>query len=129
MTNTTSLPLYIQVNSLDNVAIVVNEGGLPAGTQFKDGLTLIHDIPQGHKVALVDIADDDAIIRYGEIIGYAIGDLKQGSWINEQVTRMPTAPLLTELPIATNVPAPLPPLSGYTFEGYRNADGSVGTRN
>jgi hypothetical protein len=23
----------------------------------------------------------------------------------------------------------LPPLEGYTFEGYRNADGSVGTRN
>ncbi|MCT9872410.1 UxaA family hydrolase, partial [Paenarthrobacter aurescens] len=28
-----------------------------------------------------------------------------------------------------NVPPPLPPLEGYTFEGYRNADGSVGTRN
>jgi len=28
------------------------------------------------------------------------------------------------------VPAPaLPPLDGYTFEGYRNADGSVGSRN
>jgi galactarate dehydratase len=26
-------------------------------------------------------------------------------------------------------PEPLPPLAGYTFEGYRNADGSVGTRN
>jgi galactarate dehydratase len=27
------------------------------------------------------------------------------------------------------VPAPLPPLEGYTFEGYRNADGTVGTKN
>ena len=26
-------------------------------------------------------------------------------------------------------PPPLPPLEGYTFEGYRNADGSVGTQN
>jgi galactarate dehydratase len=33
------------------------------------------------------------------------------------------------LPIATVKPEPLPPLEGYTFEGYRNADGSVGTRN
>ncbi|MGP0790986.1 UxaA family hydrolase, partial [Escherichia coli] len=24
---------------------------------------------------------------------------------------------------------PLPPLEGYTFEGYRDADGSVGTKN
>src|SRR4029450_1074729 len=33
------------------------------------------------------------------------------------------------LPIATAPRQPLPPLEGYTFEGYRNADGSVGTRN
>lgn len=25
--------------------------------------------------------------------------------------------------------APLPPLEGYTFEGYRNPDGTVGTKN
>lgn len=33
------------------------------------------------------------------------------------------------LPRATKVPEPLPPLEDYTFEGYRNADGSVGTKN
>ena len=27
------------------------------------------------------------------------------------------------------MPPALPPLEGYTFQGYRNADGSVGTRN
>ena len=36
---------------------------------------------------------------------------------------------LAGLPMATVKPAPLPPLAGYSFEGYRNADGSVGTRN
>jgi galactarate dehydratase len=41
---------------------------------------------------------------------------------------LPTAPPLNTLPLATKVPAPLPPLEGYTFEGYRNADGSVGTK-
>ncbi|MDI8746270.1 UvrD-helicase domain-containing protein, partial [Salmonella enterica subsp. enterica serovar Montevideo] len=39
------------------------------------------------------------------------------------------APPLNTLPLATKVPEPLPPLEGYTFEGYRNADGSVGTKN
>ena len=33
------------------------------------------------------------------------------------------------LPLATRAPAPRPPLEGYTFEGFRNADGSVGTKN
>jgi len=31
--------------------------------------------------------------------------------------------------MATATPPAQPPLTGYTFEGYRNADGSVGTRN
>src|SRR5436305_4320361 len=42
---------------------------------------------------------------------------------------MPAARELDNLPIATVKPEPLPALEGYTFEGYRNADGSVGTRN
>src|SRR5206468_104511 len=36
---------------------------------------------------------------------------------------------LRDLPIATVKPPAMPPLEGHTFEGYRNADGSVGTRN
>ncbi|MDB5911545.1 MAG: garD, partial [Ramlibacter sp.] len=42
---------------------------------------------------------------------------------------MPDARGLEDLPIGTARPEPQPPLEGYTFEGYRNADGSVGTRN
>jgi galactarate dehydratase len=42
---------------------------------------------------------------------------------------MPAAPDLSALPIATAVPEPLPPLEGYTFDGFVNEDGSVGTRN
>lgn len=129
MTTRTDSPLYIKVHNKDNVAIVVNDGGLPIGTQFSDGLELIEHVPQGHKVALVDIADGEAFIRYGEVVGYALGEVKKGSWIHEGITRMPAAPELDELPIATKVPPSLPPLEGYTFEGYRNEDGSVGTRN
>lgn len=62
-------PLYIKVHDSDNVAIVVNNNGLRAGTRFNDDLELIEHVPQGHKVALVDIAKSGAIIRYGEIIG------------------------------------------------------------
>ena len=42
---------------------------------------------------------------------------------------MPAARSLTDLPIATLNPAAQPAHEGYSFEGYRNADGSVGTRN
>ena len=120
---------YIKVDPTDNVAIIVNDRGLTAGTRFPDGLTLVEHIPQGHKVALVDIPAHGEIIRYGEVIGYAVRDIPQGSWIDESLVELPTAPPLNTLPLATKVPEPLPPLEGYTFEGYRNADGSVGTKN
>lgn len=121
-------PLYIKVHDSDNVAIVVNNNGLRAGTRFNDHLELIEHVPQGHKVALVNIAKSGAIIRYGEIIGYALRDIAKGSWIDESLVELPLAPALDTLPLATKIPPTLPPLEGYTFEGYRNADGSVGTK-
>jgi galactarate dehydratase len=122
-------PLYVQVDPRDTVAILVNEGGLPAGTRFESGLTLIEDVPEAHKVALVDIEAGAPIIRYGALIGYAECAIAKGSWVHEERMRLPVAPSLDDLPLATAVPAPMPPLEGYTFDGFLNGDGSVGTKN
>ena len=129
MTEKTPKPLYITMDAHDNVAIVVNDGGLPAGTVFSTGLTLVEKIPQAHKVALVNIAKGAAVRRYNVTIGIALKDIPAGSWVHERLLEMPDARGLENLPIATIKPSPLPALEGYTFEGYRNADGSVGTRN
>jgi galactarate dehydratase len=125
----TEQPHYIKLNARDNVAIVVNDFGLPAGSRFPCGLELRAFVPQGHKTALADIAEGAPIIRYGEVIGYALSPILAGEWVDEARIRMPEAPPLDKLEISTAVPAPLPPLEGFTFEGFRNADGSVGTRN
>jgi galactarate dehydratase len=69
------------------------------------------------------------VVRYNVVIGYALKDLPKGSWINEHVIRMPEPPGLEDLPIATRAAPDMPALEGFTFEGYRNADGSVGSRN
>ena len=122
-------PLIIQMNPKDNVAIVGNNGGLTTGTVLPTGLILRDQVPQGHKVALTDIAADTPVLRYGIPIGYALKNISAGSWVHERLLKMPPARELDNLPIATVKPAPMPALEGYTFEGYRNADGSVGTRN
>jgi galactarate dehydratase len=122
-------PRRIQVAPGDNVAIVVNGLGLPAGTAFPDGLILNQFVPQGHKVALDDIADGGNIIRYNEVIGTARGAIRRGDWVNEDNVVMGEAPPLDQLEMATRPPAKPEPLTGYTFEGYRNADGTVGTKN
>jgi galactarate dehydratase len=69
------------------------------------------------------------VLRYNVAMGYALGDIPAGSWVNERLLMLPSARSLDNLPIATAKPEPQPPLEGYTFEGYRNGDGSVGTRN
>ena len=122
-------PLTIRMHARDNVAIVANQGGLAAGTVLSDGMTLRDQVPQGHKVALVDIASGAPVLRYGIPIGFAMQDIAAGSWVHERLLQMPSARELDNLPIATVKPEPLPTLEGFTFEGYRNADGSVGTRN
>lgn len=122
-------PLYIKMHDDDNVAIVVNDGGLPAHTVFPCALELVDHVPQGHKVALTDLPEGSAIRRYNVTIGYTNADVKRGQWLNETLIRMPDARVLDNLPIATVSPTPLPPLEGHTFMGYRNDDGSVGTRN
>lgn len=125
----TDTPRAIRMHANDNVAIVANQGGLSAGTQLPDGPQLLERVPQAHKVALADIREGAEVRRYNVTIGYANRDLPAGSWVNENVLTMPAARTLDDLPMADQTPAPLPPLEGYTFEGYRNADGSVGTRN
>ena len=124
-----SAPLTIRMNESDNVAIVANDGGLAAGTALASGLVLVDRVPQGHKVALVDVAEGGPVLRYGIPIGHALKAIPAGSWVHERLLKMPDARGLEGLPIATIKPPSLPPLEGYSFEGYRNADGSVGTRN
>lgn len=124
-----SLPRVIRVDERDNVAVVVTEGGLPAGTCLADSLVLADAIPEAHKVSLTDLGAGSPIIRYGVTIGYVNRDIPRGSWVHEGLITPPEAPPLENCPLAIATPAPLPPLEGFTFDGYRNADGTVGTKN
>ena len=122
-------PRFIRVHPDDNVAVVVNQGGLRAGARLACGVGLREDIPEAHKVALADFATGTPIVRYGAVIGYAKQAIPRGSWVHEGLIDPPQAPALDECPQATASPVPQPPLEGFTFEGFRNADGSVGTKN
>lgn len=122
-------PRSIQVHPSDNVAIVVNEGGLPAGTRLASGLVLRQAVPEAHKVALVTIPQGAAVIRYGVTIGYAQEEIVSGSWVHEGMLDLPEAPALDQIRLSSVVPSSSDPLEGFTFEGYLNDDGTVGTKN
>lgn len=122
-------PIVIKTTPQDTVAIVANPQGLPRGTTLPDGIVLSEDIPMGHKVALTDLAAGDAVLRYGHVIGYANTPVKRGSWVNEFTISLPPPPPLDEIPYTPPPVVAADPLEGYTFDGYRNADGTVGTKN
>jgi len=120
---------YLRLHESDNVAVILSAGGVAAGAVFDDGLQALEAIPQAHKIALRPIAEGEPVRRYGHVIGHAQRAIERGSWVKENDLVLPAAPALDSLPRSTEVPAEAPPLQGYSFEGYRNADGSVGTRN
>ena len=129
-------PLFpvIAMHEADNVAIVVTDGGLKSGdivhkNALAEPVTLVNAVPQGHKVALVDISAGQIVLRYNVSIGVAKENIAAGSWVHERLLAMPAARNFENLPMATAKKKPFKKLEGFTFQGYRNSDGSVGTRN
>ena len=53
------MPIFIQINDIDNVAVARHPA--PAGTAFGSAAA-VEEIPQGHKMALKDIAKGDMIM-------------------------------------------------------------------
>ncbi len=122
-------PLWIKVHEDDNVVIAVRDEGIVKGTSINDRVTALEDIPQAHKINLVDLRKADSVVRYGATIGYANADIPAGSWIHENRLLLPDPPRLDDLDFASNVPPNPKKLDEYSFRGYRNPDGTVGTKN
>ncbi|MEZ4904875.1 MAG: SLC13 family permease [Spirosomataceae bacterium] len=119
----------IKTTPSDNVGIVTNPLGLAKGTAVLDNLILTQHIPMGHKVALENLPKGAAVIRYGQTIGFTTTDIPRGAWINETNMAMPQPPDLESIVYEKPPHKATKPLTGYTFQGFRNADGSVGTKN
>jgi galactarate dehydratase len=119
----------IKTSPADNVGIVTHPAGLARGTTVLDNVVLVQDIPMGHKVALKELPQGSAVIRYGQVIGTTTGAIPQGAWLNETNITMPPPPDLNDIEYKPHPVPVVEPLTGYTFEGYRNANGSVGTKN
>lgn len=119
----------IRVHDADNVAVVADEKGLPAGSHIGPELVAQEFLPAAHKVALVAIPSGAPVLRYGVTIGYALHEIPAGSWVHENTLSLPQPPALESLEFSGCHVQDSEPLEGFTFEGYVNADGTVGTRN
>ena len=121
--------IVIRVAEADNVGVVANSSGLREGITIKNAIKVLQHIPMGHKIALQNIKKGERIIRYGQTIGYAKDSIPIGGWVNETNIKLPEPPDLEAIPLPEPFVPEIKPLEGYTFMGYRNKDGSVGTKN
>ena len=120
--------LCIKINEKDNVAIAIHD--IAKGTEVLPGVVTVCDIPQAHKIALVDCPKGTEVVRYGVVLGTTSEDVPQGGWINEKNLVMAPAPDLDAMEFGTNIVTDLPKPKRTTWLGYRNPNGGYGgTRN
>ncbi|HHJ1275160.1 TPA: UxaA family hydrolase [Escherichia coli] len=116
----------LKLNNSDDVVIARTE--LPAGSWLESESMETRDlIPAGHKIALRDIPAGSAVKRYGQIIGFATRDIRQGEHIHVHNLGMGSF----ERDYAWGIDSHLPEKDVHqdTFMGIRRKDGRVATRN
>ena len=116
---------YIKINPSDNVAVALQD--LSKG-EVVEGVTLLVDVPRGHKIVLKSLKAGDNVIKYGFPIGHVTADAPAGSMVDHSCIKTNLEGLLEYKYQPKLVDIPVAP-SGRTFKGYRRADGQVGVRN
>ncbi len=141
----------LQLHPRDPVALARRE--LDPGTELEHAgrRVVVRDaVPHGHKLALVDIAAGDRVLKYGQPIGIATRPIAAGEHVHEHNLRslsreglpvpaqsggaVPAAAGTAGSAAPAAVPAARPDhgLAGAavpTFDGIVRPDGRVGTRN
>lgn len=120
---------YLKINPADNVAVaIVDLQANEVITLDNTSITLLEDIPAGHKIALNDFSEGENVIKYGYPIGHTIAAIKKGAWINDTNIKTNLAGLLdytySPVPVSLNIEK-----TDLTFKGYRRKNGEVGIRN
>ena len=118
----------LRIATNDDVAVVTQT--VAAGDAVL-GVAVLDPIPSGHKLALRDLAAGEPVRKYGQVIGQASRFIPAGAHVhshNLMVGGRPHTPSPSR-PVGLVAPVARPCPGKATFEGYRRADGQVGTRN
>lgn len=114
--------LYVRICDGDSVAVALQD--IKAGDPVSDAFVASESIPAGHKFALSHIEAGAPIYKGDWLIGTASRAITPGEWVHTHnlcdATDEAGAPVLTPIEPNTNKAF---------FQGYRRADGRVGTRN
>jgi hypothetical protein len=89
----------IQIDEIDNVATVTSDvlkdesvEVLSHEGEVVRRLKTLNDIPFGHKIAKRNLKIHGIIVKYGETIGIASRDIKEGEWVHTHNVESVTVP-------------------------------------
>lgn len=122
------LPPFLCLDSQDNIVVArrpVREGEFYAS--FSGHIPALARIDMGHKMAIRSISIGEAILKFGQPIGFATQAIRPGDWVHTHNVGLGTLEQTYEYCTAVN-PVPLP-TGQRTFQGFRRPDGRAATRN
>jgi altronate hydrolase len=115
---------FLRLHPSDNVVVAISD--LSPG-DIVDDVRITRRIPRGHKAAVRPISKDSPALKFGQIIGFATQDIAPGDWVHEHNIAFHSVDRDYEFEVDARDPAPATPPA--TFQGFRRANGRVGTRN
>jgi altronate hydrolase len=110
----------------DNVVVAVD--AIVVGAKAAD-TTARERVPRGHKMAVADIAANEPVRKYGQVIGFASRPIAAGDWVHEHNVALRDFARDYRFCEAARNDEVLPPELRATFEGYVRPNGKTGTRN
>ena len=119
------------LNPRDNVAVAL--GNLDVGSDTAEGVRITRRVPKGHKFAVRAIGAGEAVVKFGQIIGFAKEAIPAGDWVHEHNCGIGEQHGAFERDYAFCEGVEpvdfVPPGQQATFQGFKRANGQVGTRN
>lgn len=127
MSDVSSSPKTLVLSDADNIAVAIS--AVPKGATTAEGVVALERVPRGHKFATGFIKSGNSILKFGQIIGFATVDIEAGAWVHEHNVGM--GDLNHDYAYAANAIETdmVPEADRATFQGFRRANGKVGTRN
>jgi altronate hydrolase len=119
----------IKVHPDDNVVITLKPRKQGETISVDDKIiTLISDIPVGHKIAIKNLNKNNNVFKYGSPIGKVTEDVKAGDWVHshnmktnlEGLSEYKYHPIQRKIKLIN---------THRTFKGYVRENGEVGVRN
>ena len=119
-------PRTVRLSDADNVVVAVDP---IAQGHVVHGVEVRARVPRGHKMATTKIEKGAPILKFGQIIGFASSDILPGDWVHEHNVEMHAFDRDYRFAEDAREEEILPVELQATFEGFRRANGKVGTRN